>query len=617
MAAPALVLSGAVVGIALWAGVFQGLFTTSATPPAIKLSIAIPDDLVPSKPRITPDGQTIVYIGGEKVGRDGDPATSRLYTRRLDEETALPIQGTEGVREFDISPDGDRIAFVAPTSRQSSRHQIWQMPLDRSAPPLAIQDYADSWNGLMWMPGEQIVTIAETPHALIRIPVDGSPPAEPLPLDIAEMNINEGPIAYLPDGSILCNFSTWGDRGYQEDIFLIDPASGEVHPLVENAQFGSLMPSGDLLVSRHDTLLVIPFDADSREITGGPAPVMGGLRAANTWVGAWFDLADNGTLIHLPGGLIGLERLLVFLQDNTEVTPWSEERRAYNSHTLVSRDGSRLAVIVSNSQQLYEVWISEVGSPRLKRLVAESGMDCYPRSWSQDASRLVYDCTGNPEREGIFVRPVDGSSPPEQLMSGKSIPGNLNAVALSPDESVLLVFMEEERGSRIALLPMNPDDAGERAPRDLPELAEARSLGFSPDGKWLTYVSDASGRNEAYVRRFHPGGSLGPESPVSTRGASEVDWSKATSEEPFDILITRPGVGKVYAVAMRSTPSLSLSRPREVLNPELLKPGMQHVTDLPDGRWFGIQQGDNEGDTNRVSIVFNWRQNLDQRQAGR
>ena len=76
-------------------------------------------------------------------------------------------------------------------------------------------------------------------------------------------------------------------------------------------------------------------------------------------------------------------------------------------------------------------------------------------------------------------------------------------------------------------------------------------------------------------------------------------------------------MGKVYAIAMQSAPSLALSRPREVLNPELLKPSMEHITDLPDGRWFGIQQGANEGDSNRISVVLNWRQDLEKRQADR
>ena len=249
--------------------------------------------------------------------------------------------------------------------------------------------------------------------------------------------------------------------------------------------------------------------------------------------------------------------------------------------------------------------------------MAEPGLDCVPGAWSRDASQLIYACGGDRRNTGIYIRSANDSSPPEELMSVVEIPAYDTAMALSPDQSTLLLFNRTERHNKITLLPVKADKAGERAPRDLPELAGTTSLGFSPDGNWLAYISDVSGRDEAYVRRFHIGGHLGPENPVSVRGAFQVAWSKATPQEPFDILITRPGVGKVYAVSLRSTPSLTLSRPREVLNPELLKPSMRSITNLPDGRWFGIQRGNNEGDTNRISIVLNWRQGLERRLPAR
>ncbi|MCZ6599261.1 MAG: hypothetical protein O7A07_00305, partial [Acidobacteria bacterium] len=187
------------------------------------------------------------------------------------------------------------------------------------------------------------------------------------------------------------------------------------------------------------------------------------------------------------------------------------------------------------------------------------------------------------------------------------------AQSLAPDESVLLVRRQEEGGAEVLALPLAADEDGQRTPVPLPELRGTDSVRFSATGKWVAYISDASGRNEAYIRRYHPGGSLGPGTPVTTQGATEVWWSKAKQAQSMDLIFTRPGIGKKFAVTIKTEPSLSFSAPREVLNPGLIKPGFVAITDLPDGGWFGIEKGPNEGNPNRVSIVFNWLQDMERR----
>ena len=84
-------------------------------------------------------------------------------------------------------------------------------------------------------------------------------------------------------------------------------------------------------------------------------------------------------------------------------------------------------------------------------------------------------------------------------------------------------------------------------------------------------------------------------------------------EGGMDLLFARPGVGRTLAVTMQTEPALSFSAPRQVLDPGLIKPGFLRATDLPDGRWFGIEKGPNEVNSNRVSIVFNWLQDMERR----
>ena len=257
-----------------------------------------------------------------------------------------------------------------------------------------------------------------------------------------------------------------------------------------------------------------------------------------------------------------------------------------------------------------------MSSPRLKRFISEPGLDCYPRAWTVGNSQLVYDCTGDPERQGIFIKPVDGSRPAETLMKDdRAIFQALSALTISPDGENLIISQKEDDGQSLSIMPMVPDADGQRPLVPLPDMNSATSIVFSPDGQWLAYISDLSGRNEAYLRRFHQSKSLGPEIPISTQGASSVSWSRSTSTQPFRLLLTRPGAGKTFAVTMQVQPRFSISKPEPVFDPGLVKPGFLYSTDLPDGRWFGVQQGPNEGDTNRISIVLNWRQEMESRLA--
>ncbi len=451
----------------------------------------------------------------------------------------------------------------------------------------------------------------------MRIPVDGSPLPPPLTIQ-AEDTLEPFPMLRIPGtNAILCRVSTWGEKGYQETVQVLDLTTGEMTLLVENAQRASLLPDGRLLVSRHDTLLAIPFDRQTLSITGGPQPVASGLRAENTWQGAWFDLSDNGTLVHLPGGLIGPERRLVYLQDGTRALPWSEERRSYNVRVTASRDGSRFAVIVANATQLYEVWVADLDTPRLKRFVSEPGQDCYPAAWTADNQRLVYYCLGDPKGQGIFIKPLDGSAPAETILrDDRTVFMGLVAQALAPDGETLIVMRQEKTGRVPYSVSMAVDAQGERPLQPLEGMAQAQEISFSPDGKWLAYISDISGRNQAYVRRYHPGSHLGPENPITSQGASDVEWARGTDNGGLRLLVTRPGAGRTFAIDMTAEPRLRFSQPELVLEPALLNPGFVSMTDLPDGRWFGIQQGPNEGDTDSISLVLNWRQDMMRRSAG-
>jgi serine/threonine-protein kinase len=142
-------------------------------------------------------------------------------------------------------------------------------------------------------------------------------------------------------------------------------------------------------------------------------------------------------------------------------------------------------------------------------------------------------------------------------------------------------------------------------------LEEAGAAEVSPDGRWLAYRSDTSGRWEVYVRRWIGGGALGPERRVSTEGASGLrpNWY-APAEGPPEIWFLNDG--KCYSVTLREDPELTLSRPALVAE---WRPDYFSMEPLPDGRILMAFLGEQEGPYHRINVVQGWGRDLERRLA--
>ena len=128
--------------------------------------------------------------------------------------------------------------------------------------------------------------------------------------------------------------------------------------------------TGHLVWSRHETLLAAPFDLASQSLAGPPTTILDGLRTGNSWAHGRFDVSPNGTLVYAPGGRQGGSRRLALSGPDGSSTPWSDDRRAYELAPSISRDGRWLSTVVTNSSAIYEIWISEVERPALRRLIS-------------------------------------------------------------------------------------------------------------------------------------------------------------------------------------------------------------------------------------------------------
>jgi hypothetical protein len=575
-----------------------------------------PRELTPVVTLLAPRGEAIVFSGSPRKSRDPKQDLSRLYARRFDRYSAEPIEGSEGVVHFCLSPDGRWIAMLTPVAPKSSKLRLSKVPLDGSAPPLVLLDWPEDWTGpLLWLPDGDLLAMTADLARLVRIPSGGGSPKAPVEIqpDGFEGTVWFGAAnaAVLPDRvHVLSVATTYAQRGFERSVALLNSQTGEARILIENGNSPRWSPTGHLLFSRGDTLLAVPFDLDKLAPAGEQVAITDGLRAGAIWADAGFQISADGTLLHWPGGLVGGNRQLVFLDGEYNILgPWSDERRPFEAVVVVSSDGRRLAVTVVNAEGLYDIWVSDLDRPRLTQLVHEPGKDCRPNLWSPDGDHLIYNCFTT-EGSGMYRRRGDSTGEAELLIATQSPTESYAANTFLRDGSSFIATHWTGTEPELVLMPFSPPEDGVLTSVQL--VAGANFAQISPDGRWLTYQTDDSGRFEVYLRRIRVDGSFGPEIPVSTGGGGGAIWYRGESASPLEIWYGNDA--NVFSVTVTTGERVRISEPRLVADISELQPKLEGFPSfLPDGRILFILRGEDEEEIREANVVLNWFSELEAR----
>jgi serine/threonine-protein kinase len=262
--------------------------------------------------------------------------------------------------------------------------------------------------------------------------------------------------------------------------------SGERHVLVENATVARYVASGHVVYSQGGRLFALPFDQDDLRATGAAVPVVDGVSATQDGPGV-FSVSRDGSLVYLPGtGRETVERTLTWvdLQGREEALP--SKPRPY-SWVRVSPDGARLAMEVNDLANT-DIWVQDLERNTQTRLTFTPEPERYPL-WSPDGRRVLYASNTD-----LFVKSADGTGEAGRVVSGLNAPV---PYSWSTDGKSLLFVMGAP--SDIFLLTL----AGGAKPQPLIQtpFTETRPS-LSPDGRWIAYHSNESGRNEVYVQPF-------------------------------------------------------------------------------------------------------------------
>jgi hypothetical protein len=381
-------------------------------------------------------------------------------------------------------------------------------------------------------------------------------------------------------------------------VFLLDLETLEERILFPG-QAPRYSPTGHILYVVDGTLMAVSFDLGRLEVTGAPVPMVEGVMTKPSGA-ADFDFASNGSLVYASGS--GLGQDVVWVERDGRTTPIPGVPRNTYRDVRVSPDGARVAIAT-----LDDVWTYDIERATLSRLTTEQSNERSPL-WSPDGARIVFtsDRGGFPE---LFWRPADGTGTAERLLARADTLIDLRAHDWSPDGFHLL-FSEvtAQIGCHVGQVAVS--DGSEVAGPDRNTFCDDYAA-VSPDGRWVAYSSDLSGRAEIYVGRYPD---LGGRQQVSSAGGNLPRWRADGSELFFGGLDARQMLHVSVQLGNAPGSALVVGRP-EVLFEQAHLPvatGWRPYDVSPDGRFVMLTSGDgtDAGAAPNVILVQNWHEEL-------
>jgi len=568
-------------GVAAAAALVAGWALWSRTGPAITvaqvthLEIGYPRDVerfLPTSlaPAISPDGRTVAMIGV----RDGAP---RVFIRRLDRAAATDLPDTIGGIGAVFSPDGGSVAVLFTTGL------ITRIALGDQQRNV-VTSGADTSLAITW---SQAGIIFGRAGVLWVVSPDGGAPRALTVLDAARHEVVHDSAVVLPGGRLVLFASQTTEPG-AERIESVSIDGGPRSVVVERAANPVWSPTGHLLFSRDGVVLAVAFDEGTGTTRGTATPIMPAGAIEQLPIGHMgLSLSSSGTLLFIPAGLTDT-RVVSAGRDGAALALDLPSGRYGNPR--ISPDGRRL--LIESGDNIEALDLARGTRARLtSAATARSPAETFP-TWSADGTRVVFR-----RFNGLSWVAGDGSG-----VTGSVPGGTLGDYPTSPGpdpDSVIAVRITT--WGDVFLLSIS----GGFEPKPLivtPAYEGGAQL--SPDGRWLLYQSDASGRPEIYVRRY-PG--LERQWQVSEGGGIQARWSRNNRE-----IYYRSGRRMVAAALDASGTEPVFGKPVALFTDDYdFGPGVSiaNYDVTPDGRFIMIRRGVNGG---KLRLVINWTEELKQ-----
>jgi eukaryotic-like serine/threonine-protein kinase len=513
-------IAAGVLPIAAAMAVYLAVPRSTSSSPVFRASIVVPEGTllnlngdVGGPPALTTDGSTLAFAA---ISKDG---INRIWVRSMDSLASRELPGTEGGYFPFWAPDGKSIAFFADG-------KVKRVDLAGGA-PFAIAD-ASTARGGTWGP-EGILYASNFNSGLFLVPPGGGAPRAVTKLDPAVHSTHRWP-QFLPDGKhFLYYAATHNDlRSERNGIYFASLDEGAGKQLLKGNS-SALFASGHLLTVQGNTLVAQPFDPANGTLSGTPAPTSEAVHLDGTTWKAVFTVSWNGLLVYQPQGKDVGNQLQLYQRSGLK-TGTIGVRTDYLNLRL-SPDGKRL-LVESQETPRSQQWVQDLTRDSRIRLTFNTS-DNISGIWMPDGERVLYASNRDEDKYKIFEKAANGSGNEQLVMESKET--QCWPLDISRDGRFLM-FAQGDNAVRtrsdLWVLPL----AGDRKPYPfLVTEFEELDAAFSPDGKYVAYTSNETGREEVYIAAFSgalPGADAGsaPSKPaggiwqVSSGGGAVPRW---------------------------------------------------------------------------------------------
>jgi Tol biopolymer transport system component len=539
---------------------------------------------------VSPDGRRLAILAFS----DGTP---RIWVRSLDSVDAAAVPGTAGAQSPFWSPDGRFIGFFSPGEGALKKVEF-------PGGPLRTICAAQSDGAAVWGPDGTIL-FTQFLDGIYRVPAAGGTPSRVTHVDRARHELNHYWPEFLPDGRHFLYLATSlapdGSRA-TPGVYVASLDSSVTTLVARMHSRVRFAAPGHLLFTQDGALLAQPFDLSTLRLSGDPRQIADGIGYVRTLGNGAFAVSTSGVLAYQGAG----EEAEVRMYDRRGTARdigWAKQQYG---QLRFSRNGQRIAAdVVDPTTGTADIWIYDAARGAPVRLTADPEDQSGP-VWSGDGGRLLYRSSrGGPESlrlrsaaPNLFVRTI--SSGLDQLLV--SDPSPLQTEDWSWDGKwIVYTRNTRQTGTDIWLMPAA---AGATPQPFSNERFEEYAAAFSPDARWIAFVSNESGVSEVYVA---PLDRRGERTRISNGGGTTPRWRR----DGHELFYVSADHRAIMSVAIDSAHALSAGPPSRLFTidpaPVTRSPRRTAVYDVsPDGERFLVSVPAGQAMSSRITVVLDW-----------
>jgi Tol biopolymer transport system component len=543
---------------------------------AIRFSVSPPENVVfhplGGFARVSPDGRQLAFVGVSKDGK------KQLWIRSFSELAAKALQGTEGAEWPFWSPDSRYLGFYAEGKLKK---------VAGSGGPVQTLCDASAGGGAWNRDG---VIVFTNQHILYRVSEGGGAPTMVVKPDAVHQELDYFP-QFLPDGRhfLFCAIRTDVPKGSTEVGSL---GSKEIKFLLRSVDSTALYaPPGYLLYLQDGVLMARRFDVKRLDFTADAVSIAEDVGSNPLYPYLYSSVSSNGVLAYQTPAISATNQLFWFSRKGAKLESVGEA--GVYSNPAISPDGARLAVgLLGSGTRTQDIWVYDLrrgtGSP-----LTFDPANSLDAAWSPDGKHIMFTSEHKGIR-GIYQKSADGLGNTELAFANKVQVGSIDD--WSPDSRYAL-YEDAATRTNLWVLPL----FGQRKPFAFVQ-GEFNTLAgqFSPNGRYVAYTSDESGRPEVYVQTFpeHLG-----KWQVSTSGGTEPMWRPDGNE----LFYLKPDDTLVSVNVKTSGGEFQAGIPKPLFQVKLITGrGRNRYVVSPDGQRFLMIVATGEANPSPITVVVNW-----------